>query len=191
MKPFLDLAVIFRPGLISHPKHEMSPKEFELSQSVLEFLIAHQDHFMLDISPSLDDTVRSPRPHAQSADVVPSSAEEISHISPSSWNLVNHISVRPMARRRTTTGRRHLTYPFFASRIHTHLSENPGLINVNVVPIQMSPVTEHPLDRPGDGIKRSRTMPTRRKGADGEAPPRVLRKQRRIPATQPKSPPRN
>jgi hypothetical protein len=46
-----DLAVIFRPGLISHPTHEMEPKEHQLSQSVLEFLIEHQDWFMLDIPP--------------------------------------------------------------------------------------------------------------------------------------------
>ena len=46
-----DLAVIFRPGLISHPQHEMSPQEHALSQSVLEFLIAQQDWFMLDIAP--------------------------------------------------------------------------------------------------------------------------------------------
>ncbi|KAF9007583.1 Rho GTPase activation protein [Cyathus striatus] len=44
-----NLAVIFRPGIISHPEHEMSPKEHALSQRVLEFLIAHQDWFMLDI----------------------------------------------------------------------------------------------------------------------------------------------
>jgi len=46
-----DLAVIFRPGLISHPQHEMSPPEHALSQRVLEFLIAQQDWFMLDIAP--------------------------------------------------------------------------------------------------------------------------------------------
>lgn len=48
---FLDLAVIFRPGLISHPNHELSPKEHQLSQRVLEFLIEHQDWFMLDVPP--------------------------------------------------------------------------------------------------------------------------------------------
>lgn len=46
-----DLAVIFRPGLINHPSHEMSPKEHQLSQEVLEFLIEHQDWFMLDVPP--------------------------------------------------------------------------------------------------------------------------------------------
>lgn len=43
--------MIFRPGLLSHPAHEMSPKEHRLSQEVLEFLIAHQDWFMLDVPP--------------------------------------------------------------------------------------------------------------------------------------------
>ncbi|KAF5326787.1 hypothetical protein D9619_004210 [Psilocybe cf. subviscida] len=48
-----NLAVIFRPGIISHPSHEMSPQEHSLSQQVLEFLIAHQDWFMLDIIPPM------------------------------------------------------------------------------------------------------------------------------------------
>ncbi|KAG6896319.1 hypothetical protein C0992_009110 [Termitomyces sp. T32_za158] len=115
----------------------MSPKEFELSQSVLQFLIVHQEHFTLDISPPLDDSPRSPEPRA----------------------LANH--VRPMPRRRTTT-------------------EDPGLINDNGAP--MSPITEDPLDRPNprNHIKRSLTLPTRRKGAAGDDPPRVLRK-RRLP----------
>ncbi|PSR81566.1 hypothetical protein PHLCEN_2v6332 [Hermanssonia centrifuga] len=46
-----NLAVIFRPALLSHPEHELSPQEHQLSQDVLEFLIEHQDWFMLDISP--------------------------------------------------------------------------------------------------------------------------------------------
>ncbi|KAG2017651.1 rho GTPase activator, variant 2 [Coprinopsis cinerea AmutBmut pab1-1] len=46
-----NLAVIFRPGLLSHPEHEMVPQEHALSQKVLEFLIAHQDWFMLDVPP--------------------------------------------------------------------------------------------------------------------------------------------
>ncbi|KAI0303563.1 Rho GTPase activation protein [Multifurca ochricompacta] len=46
-----NLAVIFRPGLMSHPAHELSPTEHRLSQDVLEFLIAHQDWFMLDTPP--------------------------------------------------------------------------------------------------------------------------------------------
>ena len=36
---------------MSHPDHELSPTEHQLSQDVLEFLIAHQDWFMLDTPP--------------------------------------------------------------------------------------------------------------------------------------------
>ncbi|KAH9953403.1 Rho GTPase activation protein [Russula dissimulans] len=46
-----DLAVIFSPGLMSHPSHELSPTEHKLSEDVLGFLIAHQDWFMLDTAP--------------------------------------------------------------------------------------------------------------------------------------------
>uniref|UniRef100_A0A8H8CLS0 pyranose dehydrogenase (acceptor) n=1 Tax=Psilocybe cubensis TaxID=181762 RepID=A0A8H8CLS0_PSICU len=52
-----NLAVIFRPGILSHPQHEMSPQEHALSQRVLEFLIAQQDWFMLDISPPPSSSV--------------------------------------------------------------------------------------------------------------------------------------
>ncbi|KAF8190011.1 hypothetical protein K438DRAFT_1722059 [Mycena galopus ATCC 62051] len=45
-----DLAAMFHPGLISSA-HKISPAERDSSQRVLEFLIAHQDWFMLDIAP--------------------------------------------------------------------------------------------------------------------------------------------
>jgi hypothetical protein len=47
----VDLAVIFRPAVLNHPSHEMSPEHHRLSQEVVEFLIEHQDWFMLDIPP--------------------------------------------------------------------------------------------------------------------------------------------
>ncbi|CAE6426600.1 unnamed protein product [Rhizoctonia solani] len=51
-----NLAVIFRPGIISFPAHEMKPTEHALSQQVLVFLIQHQDHFMLD-PPARGDSI--------------------------------------------------------------------------------------------------------------------------------------
>ncbi|CEL55267.1 Rho-GTPase-activating protein 5 OS=Schizosaccharomyces pombe (strain 972 / ATCC 24843) GN=rga5 PE=4 SV=2 [Rhizoctonia solani AG-1 IB] len=51
-----NLAVIFRPGIISFPAHEMKPNEHALSQQVLVFLIQHQDHFMLD-PPARGDSI--------------------------------------------------------------------------------------------------------------------------------------
>ncbi|KAI0267804.1 Rho GTPase activation protein [Gloeopeniophorella convolvens] len=73
-----NLAVIFRPGLMSHPNHELTPAEHQLSQDVLEFLIAHQDWFMLD-------TPRPPPPRAASDD----SAE--------GWAVVEHPHPHPHA----------------------------------------------------------------------------------------------
>ncbi|KAJ7650048.1 Rho GTPase activation protein [Roridomyces roridus] len=89
-----NLAVIFRPGLISHPAHEMSPPEHALSQQVLEFLIAQQDWFMLDIPPP-------PRHEPGSPDDEEVFVVDDEH-SPvgGSWNLVGN---KPgMARRKTT-----------------------------------------------------------------------------------------
>ncbi|KAH8831440.1 Rho GTPase activation protein [Flagelloscypha sp. PMI_526] len=54
-----NLAVIFRPGIISHPNHEMSPQDHGLSQKALEFLIAEQDYFMLETAVSPPSQVAS------------------------------------------------------------------------------------------------------------------------------------
>jgi hypothetical protein len=43
----IDLALIFQPGVLSHPDHAMHPKEHGLSREVLEFLIEHQDNFLI------------------------------------------------------------------------------------------------------------------------------------------------
>lgn len=49
--------------MLSHPAHEMEPKEHPLTQRVLEFLIAKQDWFMLEIqSPPSDDPILLGRP---------------------------------------------------------------------------------------------------------------------------------
>ncbi|KAF5382185.1 hypothetical protein D9615_004438 [Tricholomella constricta] len=169
-----NLAVIFRPGLISHPLHEMSPGEHALSQRVLEFLIAHQDNFMLDIPPPPPNSMGSPPPALSDIEditVVPSSDEEQSHVGGGGWKLVSR--VRPSIPRRRTTA---------------DSSDSRGILNEG----SMSPVPESPSsEKPGSpGVKRSRTLPSRRKGAtpDGEERARVLRKQKRVSALQTNSP---
>ncbi len=47
--PLPDLAMIFQPGILAHPHHQLAPYEHALSQRVLEFLIEHQDHFLLEM----------------------------------------------------------------------------------------------------------------------------------------------
>lgn len=104
-----DLAVIFRPGLISHPNHELSPGEHQLSQKVLEFLIAHQDSFMLDIPPpprsDPSSSWRPPsRPHPShdpdDPDLVLVSSDD-ERPSTGGWRLIGKDKQRIM-RRRTT-----------------------------------------------------------------------------------------
>jgi hypothetical protein len=96
----LDLAVIFRPAVLSHPDHEMLPKEHQLSQDVLEFLIAHQDWFMLDIPPPPQPGT-STNHFSEDVDMIPSSDEELG----GGWKLVNRGDSAKITRRRTTTER--------------------------------------------------------------------------------------
>ena len=103
-QPCVDLAVIFRPALIAHPTHEMSPQEHQLSQDVLEFLIKHQDWFMLDIPPPpttkpSDSAVTMPMAEPV-ADITVSSDEEMG-----GWKLISRDVPKKIARRRTTTER--------------------------------------------------------------------------------------
>ncbi|KAG6331197.1 hypothetical protein ID866_7892 [Astraeus odoratus] len=107
-----NLAVIFQPGLISHPNHVLSPIEHQLSQKVLEFLIEHQDQFVLDIPPpprsEPSPSWRPPRQHhlapppRQDEDpdlvVIPSSDDEPP--SAGGWKLAGQR--RRITRRRTT-----------------------------------------------------------------------------------------
>ncbi|KAH9949947.1 Rho GTPase activation protein [Amylocystis lapponica] len=161
-----NLAVIFRPALIAHPSHELSPQEHQLSQDVLEFLIAHQDWFILDIPapptrrPSDGTTLEM---SADPVDVIPSSDEE----QPGGWKLVNKDAVpRRITRRRTTTERS---------------AEKPPLDAINLSPVQESP----PLRSEGAGVTRSRTLPSKaRRGevpaaSDDERHAKLLKKQKR------------
>jgi hypothetical protein len=100
-----DLAVIFRPGIISHPDHEMLPREHDLSQRVLEFLIAQQDWFMLEIPPPprpVEVTTTSPIGIDEDILMHPSSDEGEESPDGGGWQLVGKEPKR--IRRRRTHG---------------------------------------------------------------------------------------
>ncbi|TFK46072.1 RhoGAP-domain-containing protein [Heliocybe sulcata] len=176
-----NLAVIFRPGLINHPDHELSPKEHQLSQDVLEFLIAHQDWFILDIPPPPDSTSPGTPGSPNSLDdlgVVPSSDDDQSYIG-GGWRLVGKDKRLKVQRRRTTTERTDL------------LGKSPER--------GLAPVSESPTHAEGGGasVTRSRTLPSTRSrnSNSGDTSPlptpseedrgrhsNVLRKQRRSSA---------
>ncbi|KAL8825322.1 MAG: hypothetical protein Q9170_007839 [Blastenia crenularia] len=62
-----NLSAIFQPGLLSHPSHDMEPKEYRLSQDVLIFLIENQDSFLVGMSGTAADekTVKEVQSGAQ------------------------------------------------------------------------------------------------------------------------------
>ncbi|KAJ6507919.1 Rho GTPase activation protein, partial [Mycena vitilis] len=163
-----NLAVIFRPGLISHPAHEMSPPEHDLSQRVLEFLIAQQDWFMLDIPPPPQEPGS---PESWDQEVV--APGDPAPIVGGAWNLVG-VNAPPMARRKTTTE-------------HSPDSTSPREQGGDG---DLSPVTENP-EEGGASVTRRRTLPSGRAApapAEGEHHrPKVLRKQKRSSSSQPRA----
>ena len=144
--PFTDLAVIFRPGLMSHPSHELSPSEHRLSQEVLEFLIAYQDWFMLDtpLPPALPPAPsRSLTPPLSAANVSVSDDE-----GPDGWRLIDRHTRPAMERGRSGPGTSALA------------PQTPGRGERDQMP--MSSAAGTLLGSPG--IQRSRTVPSSRKG---------------------------
>ncbi|PFH52936.1 hypothetical protein AMATHDRAFT_138818 [Amanita thiersii Skay4041] len=105
-----NLAKVFQPGLISHPSHELSPQEHLLSQKVLEFLIAQQDWFMLDIPPpnSNENPSRAGTPTRTHDIVMVSSRETEKEGVGGGWYHIEKTDANPpkMVRRRTTVERR-------------------------------------------------------------------------------------
>jgi len=172
-----NLAVIFRPGLIAHPEHEMVPREHDLSQRVLEFLIAQQDWFILDIPPPPQRAqVTSPTPTSMTV------MEEDVHINPSSdsgaedplssgWKMVGK-QTRRITRRRTQDD-----------------VTTPSAVEEDT---ELSPVPESPQTptEGATGVTRRRTLPSGKVSKDispeDKQRARVLRKAKRTSSHQPK-----
>ncbi|RDX57097.1 Rho GTPase activation protein [Lentinus brumalis] len=156
-----NLAVIFRPALIAHPTHEMSPQEHQLSQDVLEFLIQHQDWFMLDIppppTPRRSDSAATV-PMADTVDLLSSSDEESG-----GWKLISRDVPKRLDRRRTTTERS---------------AEKSAVEGGN-----LSPVVETPPSRSNSivTVTRSRTLPSSKTSRlpEEERHAKLVKKQKR------------
>ena len=94
---WVDLAVIFRPGVLNHPAHEMSPELHRLSQEVVEFLIEHQDWFMLDIPPPpQQDEILAAANGANSSAKDPSAAKRRSTPANGKVEIPEDVYVGPM-----------------------------------------------------------------------------------------------
>jgi len=139
-----NLAVIFRPGIISHPDQELSPQQHKLSQDVLEFLIEQQDWFLLDIPPPpRNDSILIPpsspmMPDQEEVYMVPSESDE--EAPSGGWKLVERGKQPPV-----------------------QFSETPGVLSPVLTP---SPSPNLPAGG-ATGVKRSVTVPSRRSGKSG------------------------
>lgn len=162
-----NLAVIFRPGIISHPDHELSPEQHKLSQDVLEFLIAHQDWFMLDMPPPPRDVAElSPFPNEQLSD------SPVMISTPSNEDLMGGLGRERKSRR----GRRRATSA--AGRASQPSSPRASSPRSSSMERPASPPLDSTLVTPSRSVVRSRTMPARpRNGVQNEERPRnVLKK---------------
>ncbi|CAL1717016.1 unnamed protein product [Somion occarium] len=174
-----NLAVIFRPALLSHPSHELSPREHQLSQDVLEFLIHHQDWFMLDIPPApvaAQSSTGAPLSSgmAEAVDFMPSSDED----QPGGWKLIDKdtLGSRRISRRRTTTER-------------SGDSAGKGREGPDLSPVMESPPSRSSSLRTATTISRSRTLPSSKTRLEGtareeERHTKLLKKQKRASMQQ-------
>ncbi|KZV64514.1 Rho GTPase activation protein [Peniophora sp. CONT] len=151
-----NLAVIFRPGIMSHPTHELSPHEHQLSQEVLEFLIAHQDWFMLDIPAAPEDDPSLDRVDS------PSGWSVIDAASPSE-SSTSVLGTTKMQRRRTTTDRERT--PMSDKRTNSPNAALPVLTE-DLAPSPTGSSRSHPSS-PASGVSRSRTLPSQRSAPAG------------------------
>lgn len=68
-----NLAAIFQPGILSHPDHDMAPREYRLSQDVLIFLIENQDNFLIGMTGTAIDEKTSKELQTPPSTAAPSS----------------------------------------------------------------------------------------------------------------------
>ncbi|KAL2288983.1 hypothetical protein FJTKL_02846 [Diaporthe vaccinii] len=144
-----NLAAIFQPGMLSHPRHAMAPEEYRLNQCVLIFLIENQDHFLIGMQGTAADekTVQEVQKGTPviNAPATPSSSRKSGvHRSASNASAAaESISREGMIRRNKSTSSRH-------SRA-SNGAPSPG-----------SPAL---ASTPSSGLGRSNTVPSKRSPA--------------------------
>lgn len=188
LMPSSNLAVIFQPGMFSHPSHELSPGEHKLAVQVLEFLIDHQDNFVLGMSPqpasqlSPEELTAVSKPVTDEDVLVPSDSDE------DQGELQVHEGGGARLMRSRTTKPKTKRYALGRSRrtddddddgnvsdvgdLSTHASGASGRS-----PTNEAASAESGQQKPATGLRRSRTAPSR-KPVEGVSPARKGRRPR-------------
>ncbi|KIS68917.1 uncharacterized protein UMAG_02902 [Mycosarcoma maydis] len=182
LMPSSNLAVIFQPGMFSHPSHELSPGEHKLAVQVLEFLIDHQDHFVLGMSPQpasqlpQDELTAVSKPITDEDILVASESDE------EQGELEVHQGGGARLMRSKTTKPKTKRYGFGRSRRANEDDNGSEIDELSSQPLRASdksPASEEMLTnlKPATGLRRSRTTPSR-KPAEGVSPARKGRRPR-------------
>ena len=151
---------------MSHPSHELQPAEHQLSQEVLEFLIEHQDWFMLDTPPppALPPTPSRSLTPPLTAQSPGASVSVSDDEGPDGWRIIDR-RPRPLTADRGNRG--------VGTSAAGRAIAAPGIVRSRTVP---SP-------RKGRASTVDSSAMQRGTGASGSAPnPTLLRKARRASA---------
>lgn len=137
-----NLAAIFQPGIISHPSHDMAPKEYRLSQDVLIFLIENQDNFLFGMSGTAVDekTVKD-----MESGILPNSSPRVTMGRSTSNASAGAESLRRFGRRNSVSSR--------------HSKGSNGAAS------PATPGTPLANSTPTSGVQRSNTVPTKKSPA--------------------------
>lgn len=149
-----NLAAIFQPGMLSHPSHDMAPKEYRLSQDVLDFLIENQDSFLIGMTGTAADenTVREVQSGAPSSQAVTPITNGPRVSKAALGRSASNASAGADSLRKFGGVRRNVSV---SSKQSKHSTNVPS-------PITPSGGTPYTNNTTGSGVHRSNTLPSKK-----------------------------
>ena len=143
-----NLSAVFQPGILTHPKHDLSPPEYKLSQNVLVYLIMNQDHFLVGMEGTQADekTVKEVQSGVQRQPHTPAKATHAGL-----GRSASNASAGADSLRKAGALRRNAS----VSSKGSNLSGNPS----PGTPAPSSPLV---TSTSGGGVHRSNTVPSKR-----------------------------
>ncbi|KAL9098841.1 MAG: hypothetical protein Q9163_005570 [Psora crenata] len=143
-----NLSAVFQPGILSHPKHDLFPPEYKLSQNVLVYLIMNQDHFLVGMEGTQADekTVKDMQGGIHRPPLTPTKASRAGL-----GRSASNASAGADSLRKAGALRRNAS----VSSRNSNLSGNPSICT----PAPASPLG---TTASGGGVHRSNTVPSKR-----------------------------
>ncbi|KAL9632587.1 MAG: hypothetical protein Q9164_005228 [Protoblastenia rupestris] len=143
-----NLSAVFQPGMLSHPKHDLFPPEYKLSQNVLVYLIMNQDHFLVGMEGTQADekTVKDVQSGVQRQPQTPTKATHAGL-----GRSASNASAGTDSLRKAGALRRNAS----VSSRNSNISGNPS-------PGTPAPSSPFATSTNGAGVYRSNTLPSKK-----------------------------